>query len=294
MAQFFQKPENALKRAEGAAADAREELLSIWKKEEELEGVNQKVAALDTLENVIKSKRHRAWTPTLELILKKFLGLCTERREPRRAKEGLIQYRSIAANAEKGPASFLSVVNSFINDGEAAVKEAEKKAGLGADAVANLQDLEAEETPETMMISVLTNDLSDTGRADRDNYVQWLRFLWESYRACLEWLRFLWESYRVSRSFLFVFVFCFFFFRADRDNYQQWLRFLWGSCRACLEVLKNNPKLEKLYAETANKTFKFCVKYKRKVEFRRLKDLLKNHLTNAQLSHNVSPVNPQP
>ena len=37
-----------------------------------------------------------------------------------------------------------------------------------------------------MMISVLTNDLSDTGRADRDNYVQWLRFLWESYRACLE------------------------------------------------------------------------------------------------------------
>lgn len=34
MAQFFQKPENALKRAEGAAADAREELLSIWKKEE--------------------------------------------------------------------------------------------------------------------------------------------------------------------------------------------------------------------------------------------------------------------
>ena len=36
--------------------------------------MNQKVAALDTLENVIKSKRHRAWTPTLELILKKFLG----------------------------------------------------------------------------------------------------------------------------------------------------------------------------------------------------------------------------
>ena len=79
------------------------------------------------------------------------------------------------------------------------MREAEEKAGLGADAVANLQDLEAEETPETMMISVLTGDLSDTGRADRDSYVQWLRFLWESYRTCLE-------------------------------------------------VLKNNPKLEELYA----------------------------------------------
>ena len=31
------------------------------------------------------------------------------------------------------------MVNSFINDGEAAVKESEKKAGLGADALANLQ-----------------------------------------------------------------------------------------------------------------------------------------------------------
>jgi hypothetical protein len=40
----------------------------------ELENVGQKGAALDTLENVIKSKRHRAWTPTLEQILKKFLG----------------------------------------------------------------------------------------------------------------------------------------------------------------------------------------------------------------------------
>ena len=40
---------------------------------------------------------------------------------------------------------------------------------------------------------MLTNDLSDTGRADRDNYVQWLRFLWESYRACLE-VRFTNES----------------------------------------------------------------------------------------------------
>lgn len=47
------------------------------------------------------------------------------------------------------------------------VREAEEKAGLGAESVANLQDLEAEESPETMMISVLTGDLSDTGRADR-------------------------------------------------------------------------------------------------------------------------------
>ena len=217
MSNFFQKPENALKRAE------------------ELISVGQKNSALDALETVIKSKRHRQWSPVLEDIVKKFLSLCTEARQPRRAREGLVQYRQITQSAADGPASVSKVVSTFVLGGEACVKEAEAKAGLGADAVANLQDLEAEETPETMMISVLTGDLSDTGRADRDNYVQWLKFLWESYRTCLE-------------------------------------------------VLKNNAKLEELYADTAKKTFAFCVRYKRKVEFRRLKDLLKAHLSNTQLN----------
>jgi len=214
---YFQKPENALKRSE------------------ELISVGQRSSALDVLETVIKSKRHRQWSPILEDIVKKFLSLCTETRQPRRAREGLVQYRQITQSAPQGPDSIRKVVSTFVAEGEKSVREAEEKAGLGADAVANLQDLEAEETPETMMISVLTGDLSDTGRADRDNYVQWLRFLWESYRTCLE-------------------------------------------------VLKNNAKLEELYADTAKKTFAFCVRYKRKVEFRRLKDLLKAHLSNNQLN----------
>jgi len=201
----------------------------------ELISVGQRSSALDVLETVIKSKRHRQWSPILEDIVKKFLSLCTETRQPRRAREGLVQYRQITQSATQGPDSIRKVVATFVSEGESKVREAEDKAGLGADAVANLQDLEAEETPETMMISVLTGDLSDTGRADRDNYVQWLRFLWESYRTCLE-------------------------------------------------VLKNNAKLEELYADTAKKTFAFCVRYKRKVEFRRLKDLLKAHLSNNQLN----------
>eukprot|EP00284_Hemiselmis_tepida_P019203 CAMPEP_0174920038 /NCGR_PEP_ID=MMETSP1355-20121228/4074_1 /TAXON_ID=464990 /ORGANISM="Hemiselmis tepida, Strain CCMP443" /LENGTH=851 /DNA_ID=CAMNT_0016165341 /DNA_START=118 /DNA_END=2670 /DNA_ORIENTATION=- len=218
MAHFIQRPENALKRCE------------------ELIYVGQKEAALNVLDSVIKSKRHRQWTPILEDIIKKILSLCTASRQPRRAKDGLIHYRGIAAANPSGPESILKVVTSFLAEGEKAVLEAEGKAGLGAEVVANLADLEAEQTPETMMLSVLSNDLSDTGRADRDNYVQWLRFLWESYRTCLE-------------------------------------------------VLKNNSKFEDLYADTAKKTFDFCVRYKRKTEFRRLKDLLKTHLQNAPHAH---------
>ena len=41
----------------------------------------------------------------------------------------------------------------------------------------------------------------------------------------------------------------------DRDNYVQWLRFLWESYRTCLEVLKNNVKLEELYAVCFSSSF---------------------------------------
>lgn len=164
----------------------------------ELLSVGQKNNALDVLEIVIKSKRHRQWAPILEEILKKFLFLCTESRNARKAKDGLIGYRGIASNHLQGPESLLKVVTSFIEDGEKAVstlssaasstpshviashdqlgaddwalqvREAEAKAGLNAgDALANLQDLEEAETPEAMVMSVLSNDLSDTGRQDR-------------------------------------------------------------------------------------------------------------------------------
>jgi hypothetical protein len=186
-------------------------------------GVGQKSSALDALETVIKSKRHRQWSPILEDIVKKFLSLCTEAQQQRRAREGLVQYRQITQQATAGPESIRKVVANFVMEGEAKVREAEEKAGLGADAVANLQDLEAEETPETMLISVLTGDLSDTGRADRDNYVKWLRFLWESYRMCLEVLKNnakLEELYAVTR------VPCVRSFRRGHAGADEW-----GRCR---------------------------------------------------------------
>ena len=47
-----------------------------------------------------------------------------------------------------------------------------------------------------------------------------------------------------------------------------------------LDILRNNARLEALYAMTAARAFQFCSTYKRTTEFRRLCDILRNHLAN--------------
>lgn len=68
--------------------------------------------------------------------------------------------------------------------------------------------------------------------------------------------------------------------RTDRELVTPWFRFLWESYRSVLEILRTNPKLEALYAMTACKAFGFCLTYKRHTEFRRLCDILRQHLAN--------------
>ena len=51
--------------------------------------------------------------------------------------------------------------------------------------------------------------------------------------------------------------------RADRELVTPWFKFLWETYRSILEILRNNNKLEALYAMTAHRAFQFCVTYKR-------------------------------
>ncbi|KAF5350149.1 hypothetical protein D9756_009177 [Leucocoprinus leucothites] len=215
----FSKPETVLRQAEG------------------LVSVGQSHAALQSLTETFASKRFRS-TPlaSLEPIMHRFIELCVEMRKGRTAKEGLMQYKNIAQNTSVQ--SIESVINRFIQLADARVKEAQQQAAVAVD----VDDLEASETPESILLGAVSGDQSKD-RTDRALVTPWLKFLWESYRTSLE-------------------------------------------------TLKNNARLETIYQQIAQQAFKFCLKYNRRVEFRRLCETLRLHLSNvAKYSHQQHSIN---
>ncbi|KAJ3087967.1 eukaryotic translation initiation factor 3 subunit A [Quaeritorhiza haematococci] len=217
----FHRPENALRRAD------------------ELLAVGQTTAALQLLHELILSKRSRS-TPltTLEPVMLKFVELCVSLRKGKTAKEGLHQYKNISQNITVTTIEL--VIKRFIELSEQKVAEAQSKADkLTLDAI---EDLEASETPESIILSTVSGEGSKE-RTDREVVTPWLKFLWEAYRTALD-------------------------------------------------ILRNNARLELLYQSVANQAFQFCLKYTRKTEFRRLCELLRQHLaTAAKYAHQAHAIN---
>ncbi|KAF8233783.1 translation initiation factor eIF3a [Tricholoma matsutake] len=217
----FSKPETVLKQAEG------------------LVSVGQTHAALQSLTEMFSSKRFRS-TPltSLEPIMHRFVELCVDMRKGRTAKEGLMQYKNIAQNTSVQ--SIESVITRFVQLADAKVREAQEKAAVKS--AVDVDDLEASETPESILLGAVSGDQSKD-RTDRALVTPWLKFLWESYRTSLE-------------------------------------------------TLKNNARLEAIYQQIAQQAFKFCLKHQRKVEFRRLCETLRLHLSNvAKYSHQPHSIN---
>ncbi|KAL3155895.1 hypothetical protein ABBQ32_012895 [Trebouxia sp. C0010 RCD-2024] len=203
----FLKPENALKRAE------------------ELISVGQKNSALQTLHDVITSKRYRTWQKVLEQIMFKYVDLCIELKKGRYAKDGLIHYRNVCQQVNVQ--SLEEVIKYFMKTATDRAEEAQSKAQA---VTLDVEDLEADATPEDLMLSYVSGE-KGKDRVDREHVTPWFKFLWETYRTVLD-------------------------------------------------ILRNNARLEALYAMTAARAFQFCLTYKRTTEFRRLCDILRNHLAN--------------
>ncbi|KAL1613092.1 eukaryotic translation initiation factor 3 subunit A [Paraconiothyrium brasiliense] len=219
------KPENTLKRAQ------------------ELIGVQQPQAALQLLhEHVISKRTRNSPIASLEPVMILFVELCVDLRKGKLAKDGLYQYKNTAQNTNVGTIEvvfkrFIELAEKKVTDAQAKAAEVHKATEGPSDGVEEeaeakaIDDLEASETPESILLSTVSGEQSKD-RTDRAIVTPWLKFLWETYRTVLD-------------------------------------------------IFKNNARLEIMYQSTALQAFQFCQNYTRKTEFRRLCELLRNHLQNA-------------
>ena len=167
----FAKPENALKRAE------------------ELCAVGQRDAALVGMYDVLSSKKHRQWAPAMELVMTRYLELCVEMKRAKAAKDGLIQYRMVCQQVNVS--SMDLVLRKYMEIADTAASEAIAKAeeitGQNAESLLDVDfDLEAEETPESLMMATVGGLADSKKRTDRQVVTPSLKFLWEAYRTVLD------------------------------------------------------------------------------------------------------------
>ncbi len=103
----------------------------------------------------------------------RFIELCVDMRKGRTAKEGLMQYKNIAQNTSVQ--SIESVITKFVQLADAKVLEAQEKAAVKS--AVDVDDLEASETPESILLGAVSGDQSKD-RTDRALVTPWLKFLW--------------------------------------------------------------------------------------------------------------------
>uniref|UniRef100_A0A7N8X2I4 Eukaryotic translation initiation factor 3 subunit A n=1 Tax=Mastacembelus armatus TaxID=205130 RepID=A0A7N8X2I4_9TELE len=232
MPAYFQRPENALKRAN--------EFLEVGKKQ----------PALDVLYDVIKSKKHRTWQKIHEPIMLKYLELCVDLRKSHLAKEGLYQYKNICQQVNIK--SLEDVVRAYLKLAEEKTEAAKEES---QQMVLDIEDLDNIQTPESVLLSAVSGE--DTqDRTDRLLLTPWVKFLWESYRQCLDLLR---NNSKVERLYHDIaqqaFKFCLQYtrkaeFRKLCDNLRMHLGQIQRHHNQSTAINLNNPESQSMHLET--------------------------------------------
>ncbi|CAJ0578705.1 unnamed protein product, partial [Mesorhabditis spiculigera] len=162
---YFQKPEAALKRAQ--------ELIHVGKEQD----------ALDALHETIKARRHKQWSQTHEEIMMLHVTLCVTLRKPHMAKDALFQYKTLTQQV--AVTSLEKVISHLLTQAQQKAEDAQK---TSIEKVEEIDDLDQGDAPEHLLLSVVSGAAAQD-RMDRTVLAPWLRFLWDSFRNCLELLR---------------------------------------------------------------------------------------------------------
>ena len=210
---------------------------------EELVSIGQPSAALSLLHEVLSSRRHKTWSPTYEKIILLYLDLCLLLNRPREAKDGLHQYRNLSQS--QAPGSLESVIKLLMEKSEKKCREAKEAVEKGESIVPAAVG-EGEKSAEA-------DDEEDEAFYDSPQSILLSTMSTDPEKA-----------------------------QRDSALLLPALKFLWEVYRAILDILKSNSKLERLYHAVACNALTFCGEYKRRVEFRRLCDMMRMHLGNLQ------------
>jgi translation initiation factor 3 subunit A len=117
--------------------------------------------------------------------MKNYLNLCVDLRESHLAKDGLHQYKTICQNVNVK--SLEEVINGYLQLAEERAEKAKKDANDAN--VVDVDDLENLNSPESVLLKAVSGE-SSQDRADRDVLAPWLKFVWESYKQCLDLLKY--------------------------------------------------------------------------------------------------------
>uniref|UniRef100_A0AAR2L659 Eukaryotic translation initiation factor 3 subunit A n=1 Tax=Pygocentrus nattereri TaxID=42514 RepID=A0AAR2L659_PYGNA len=221
----------------------------VWFCAEFLE-VGKKQPALDVLYDVIKSKKHRTWQKIHEPIMLKYLELCVDLRKSHLAKEGLYQYKNICQQVNIK--SLEDVVRAYLKLAEEKTETAKEES---QQMVLDIEDLDNIQTPESVLLSAVSGE--DTqDRTDRLLLTPWVKFLWESYRQCLDLLR---NNSKVERLYHDIaqqaFRFCLQYtrkaeFRKLCDNLRMHLGQIQRHHNQSTAINLNNPESQSMHLET--------------------------------------------
>ncbi|KAF4983338.1 hypothetical protein FZEAL_1230 [Fusarium zealandicum] len=226
---------------------------NVLKRANELIGVGQVPAALTLLHEHITNKRSRnVPIASLEPVMLLLVELSVEQKKGKLAKDALYQYKNISQNTNIATIE----VRAF------APLVLKKFIELAVQKVTAAQQ-KADEVQESIDATAATSSVDDLEASETPESILLATVSGEQSRD-----------------------------RTDRAIVTPWLKFLWEAYRTVLDILRNNARLEILYQSTATQAFDFCLKYTRKTEFRRLCELLRNHVqTAAKYSSQMHAIN---